>query len=329
MPKLVPDSLMVKESKQLFGMVLAAAIRDEGSRTGHQRNVNLLYEHKTLLSAMQKHSGYLSRNLQDYEMKPIEKEEDGAAIGTAYYRRMLDTFSKLPITVWDPSVWNTAVETMKGLQGETFTYAMWNNVRPQIWAWDAQWPTLAWNCPRTGVRKTRHVQTRFMVVVPMMVGDSEEDELPMVAFFDIMYGVDGGNLPTSWKQLLPYISVRFVHVGEAIPEQNYYSPLYFLEQEVAVVTPVLSTPEEEQKLKKYKSHNDAIQEVMLRRLKRKETRDELGIEYKYQWTVAGHIRSQWYPSTQEHKMIYIEPYLKGPEDAPMMPFKGSLYVARR
>lgn len=327
MGKLPSDSVYAKESKELTTLALVAILRNEGSRRGQERNVRLLLEHRLLLNAMQKHAGYLARHVQNYRMEPLE-DDDVPDLSVAYYKRMLEVFGKVPITVWEPSVWVTAVETMEGLKGETFTYAMWKDVRPQIWAWDAQWPNLAWKCLRTRMSKIRRTETRFVVVVPMMVGESEEDELPMVAFFDIMLAMEG-SLPSTWQQLLPYISVQFVHVGEAIPECNYYSPLYFLEQKFVDVELVRGTPEEETILKRYKTHDDAIQEVLLRRLKRKETRDGQGVEYQYQWTVAGHIRNQWYPSTQEHKMIFIEPYLKGPEDAPMMPFKGSLYVAKR
>jgi hypothetical protein len=34
--------------------------------------------------------------------------------------------------------------------------------------------------------------------------------------------------------------------------------------------------------------------------------------------VNGHVRAQWYPSEQAHRLIWIAPYLKGPEDAPML-----------
>jgi hypothetical protein len=37
-------------------------------------------------------------------------------------------------------------------------------------------------------------------------------------------------------------------------------------------------------------------------------------EWHHQWWVAGHIRAQWYPSEQAHKLIWIAPYLKGPDD---------------
>jgi hypothetical protein len=42
------------------------------------------------------------------------------------------------------------------------------------------------------------------------------------------------------------------------------------------------------------------------------------VDWKHRWLVNGHIRAQWYPSEQAHRLIWIAPYLKGPEDAPML-----------
>jgi len=41
-------------------------------------------------------------------------------------------------------------------------------------------------------------------------------------------------------------------------------------------------------------------------------------EWKHKWWVSGHYRAQWYPSETAHRVIWIAPYLKGPEDAPLL-----------
>lgn len=46
----------------------------------------------------------------------------------------------------------------------------------------------------------------------------------------------------------------------------------------------------------------------------------------HRWWVSGHIRAQWYPSIKAHKLIWIAPHVKGPEDKPM---RGKTYVASR
>lgn len=38
--------------------------------------------------------------------------------------------------------------------------------------------------------------------------------------------------------------------------------------------------------------------------------------YHYRWWVKGHYRWQWYPSLGSHRLIWIRPFLKGPDNAP-------------
>jgi hypothetical protein len=41
------------------------------------------------------------------------------------------------------------------------------------------------------------------------------------------------------------------------------------------------------------------------------------VEYDHRWFVRGHWRNQWYPKLHTHRQIWISPYIKGPEDAPL------------
>ena len=51
-----------------------------------------------------------------------------------------------------------------------------------------------------------------------------------------------------------------------------------------------------------------------------------GVEWSSRWWVSGHIRAQWYPSLKAHKLIFIAPYIKGPEDKP---FRSATYMVTR
>lgn len=59
--------------------------------------------------------------------------------------------------------------------------------------------------------------------------------------------------------------------------------------------------------------------VTLRReaSQRAEPSDSL-IEWTHRWIVRGHWRNQWYPTQEAHRAIWIDPYVKGPEDAPLV-----------
>lgn len=43
-----------------------------------------------------------------------------------------------------------------------------------------------------------------------------------------------------------------------------------------------------------------------------------GREYRNRWMVRGHWRQQWYPSIQDNRPVWIAPYIKGPEGAPVL-----------
>jgi hypothetical protein len=40
--------------------------------------------------------------------------------------------------------------------------------------------------------------------------------------------------------------------------------------------------------------------------------------YSHRFIVSGHWRNQWYPSEKLHRQIWISPYVKGPEDKPLI-----------
>lgn len=56
--------------------------------------------------------------------------------------------------------------------------------------------------------------------------------------------------------------------------------------------------------------------VTLRRHSKPEDYDSHPVDWRVRWLVSGHQRAQWCPSTRTHKLIWIQPYVKGPEDKP-------------
>jgi hypothetical protein len=43
-----------------------------------------------------------------------------------------------------------------------------------------------------------------------------------------------------------------------------------------------------------------------------------GRTYQHRWYVRGHWRNAWYPSRQDHRPVWIDPHLKGPDGAPIL-----------
>jgi hypothetical protein len=73
----------------------------------------------------------------------------------------------------------------------------------------------------------------------------------------------------------------------------------------------------------------AIEIVNLRLPKKKDNPDSEGRELSIRFYVKGHLRRQWRPSTKDHKLIWIEEHIRGPEDAPLKPKPTKVYKVTR
>lgn len=59
--------------------------------------------------------------------------------------------------------------------------------------------------------------------------------------------------------------------------------------------------------------------VTLRRAHNREASGEgEGVEFSHRFIVSGHWRHQFYPSRGEHRLIWINPFIKGPDDKPLI-----------
>lgn len=57
--------------------------------------------------------------------------------------------------------------------------------------------------------------------------------------------------------------------------------------------------------------------VRLRRPDAPSDPEHRAVEWSHRWLVSGHWRNQYYPSTGTHRQVFINPYIKGPPDAPL------------
>jgi len=74
-----------------------------------------------------------------------------------------------------------------------------------------------------------------------------------------------------------------------------------------------------------------IRSITLRRLEEDRVKEgqQRNIDWQWQWEVRGHWRNQFLPSTGEHKPVFVEAYIKGPEGKPLKPDSHKIFVARR
>lgn len=98
----------------------------------------------------------------------------------------------------------------------------------------------------------------------------------------------------------------------------------FLHQELVVkvdrVPRSISRSEERHPVPSSRRGPSEVRVVELRRVHRPATEPpEVGaVDWSHRWMVSGHWRAQWYPSLNDHRLIYINPYVKGPEDEPLL-----------
>jgi hypothetical protein len=62
---------------------------------------------------------------------------------------------------------------------------------------------------------------------------------------------------------------------------------------------------------------------------RHDPKDAAHVDWQHQWIVRGHWRKQWYPGKQKHSPVFVEPYVKGPDDKPLKPPRESVYLVKR
>jgi hypothetical protein len=116
-----------------------------------------------------------------------------------------------------------------------------------------------------------------------------------------------------------------------------YAAFHLMAQKLATT---LSNPAPRHTRKRMEREQSQLQPlvkvVTLRRLEQDRKRDALQrlltpntVDWQWKWAVRGHWRNQWFPSLEDHRQIFIEAYVKGPEDKPFKMPGHQIFVARR
>lgn len=56
--------------------------------------------------------------------------------------------------------------------------------------------------------------------------------------------------------------------------------------------------------------------------------EAMPVDWSHRWIVGGHWRKQYLPSTNDHRLTWIAPYVKGPDDKPLVVKKNVFSVVR-
>lgn len=99
------------------------------------------------------------------------------------------------------------------------------------------------------------------------------------------------------------------------------------QQTIAVRDKLVPPRAARKRWKRMQGNEDNLVTVVRLRRPRSHKEGEPGsVEWKHSWIVSGHWRRQWYPSLRMHRQIWISPYTKGPEDAPLLVKHGRAFV---
>lgn len=103
----------------------------------------------------------------------------------------------------------------------------------------------------------------------------------------------------------------------------------FMEQKIVAVERRRPPRAERRRLKKEHRPIWDLKIVSLRRYATPQLKEAGvgGVDWQCQWTVSGHWRKQ--PTNKGVKVIWIEPYIKGPEDKPLRDPTKSIFSVRR
>ena len=122
-------------------------------------------------------------------------------------------------------------------------------------------------------------------------------------------------------------------VGQPLHEMRWlFAALFLMNQRLAATIPQQADRATRRRAERAgQTAPPVIRVVTLRRFQqdREAARVASDVDWQWRWTVRGHWRQQFYASDGSHRPIFIEAFVKGPEDKPMKPDTLKLFVAKR
>ena len=129
---------------------------------------------------------------------------------------------------------------------------------------------------------------------------------------DIPLGDTLGGLFSQYVAQVEFMRLPFVHADETHLPRSEARQLKRKEKHTVVLPSTVRT-------------------IVLRRpaVKGETAVEKLARDHEFQWCVRGHWRNQWHPSILRHKPKWIQGYMKGNPDKPVMPEKTTVYLMKR
>jgi hypothetical protein len=105
----------------------------------------------------------------------------------------------------------------------------------------------------------------------------------------------------------------------------------FIRQRLVTVQEVDADRAARKRIERKGKKVEPISIVQLRQTERKSSQpgESEPVEWSCSWTVAGHVRKQWYPTLGIHMPVIINPYIKGDLEKPLKPRSTPIYAVVR
>ena len=143
-----------------------------------------------------------------------------------------------------------------------------------------------------------------------------------------IYGVtlwlDGGawSFEESWHVGQEDINGSRAVLPERAHQRRWLLAFWRLVKQRIILPATVQAPRHVRRATKKKRHEiKTLKIIKLRATERKagsHDDDHAIVDWSHRWCVEGHWRNQWYPTKQRHEQIYIHPYIKGPDDKPLV-----------
>lgn len=225
----------IQDYDEILKLFNSCSARDYSPNVG-QYLESIPVEINAVLNCLKTHEDYLCGDIQYSSGKVLERSE-----AEEVYTTLLSILKDTPVDLWNNTSWNKCAESSKDFEGKTFTYAMWEVLTARIWIWKALFVNIEWPCIRTGEKVMIPVDPRISILIPCTIVINEQ-EVPSVAWCEIFLSKATKENKPIWKQLLPYIVVGKISVGEKVTEQVAHG-LAAVQPEFAVENVVMGRPE--------------------------------------------------------------------------------------
>lgn len=284
-------------------------------------------ESKLATARVLKHDLSLPLQIDDAEMAGFQASHNEQARRTVRWMAANDILPRCDAFYWDAALADAVLSSSTSLPSDT-TIAF-RELPREGWMW-FQKPL------REGVVSENAICGLLWLSIPQ--ADQLSPSVMMMAFSS---AEEGGFGPLAALDVT-FAGVREgASIGELDAETRtptikalikfWTAAALWLEQRIIVAPVERPNRACRRRMERENAHTEGLRVVRLRKAEARDHSDASSgpATWSCQWIVRGHWRQQYYPSTGERSPLWIMPYVKGPEDAPLKTPGATVFAVTR